>query len=133
MEKHMTQPLADLLREIVEDGVVDADEVHKLRERIYADGMIDQDEAEFMFDINDAVSGNANDVSWQELFVDAMCDYLLKDEDSPGVVDDIEATWLLERIQRDEQLDDTERALLRALEARSTSLSSKLKDFITSM
>lgn len=132
MTNHMTQPLADLRREIVADGVVDADEVKKLRERLYADGVIDQGEAEFVFDVNDAVSGNANDASWQDLFVDAICDYLLKDEQSPGVVDDAETTWLLERIQRDQQLDSTERALLKALEARATSLSKRLKAFIAS-
>jgi hypothetical protein len=97
---------------------------------LYADGKIDQAEAEFMFDINDAVSGNANDPAWQSLFVDAICDYLLKDEVSPGVVDGAEAAWLLERVQRDQQLDDVERALLTALESRATSIDEKVKKFI---
>jgi tellurite resistance protein len=128
----MTQSLTKLREAIVADGVVDADEVRKLRERIYADGRIDRDEAELLFDINDAVSGKANDAGWQGLFVDAICDYLLKDEKSPGAVDDQEATWLLERIQRDEKLDDTERALLQAIENRATSIDDKLKKFIAS-
>jgi hypothetical protein len=132
MADHMKQTLSELQKTIVADGVVDADEVKKLRERLYADGVIERDEAEFVFNINDAVSGNSNDASWQELFVDALCDYLLQDEKSPGVVDDAEATWLLERIQRDQQLDDAERALLKALESRATSLAEKLKQFIAS-
>lgn len=130
MSDHMTQTLVDLRTSIIADGLVDADEAKKLRERLYADGKIDQEEAEFVFDVNDAVSGNANDPAWQALFVDAICDYLLKDATSPGVVDGEEAGWLLERIQRDEQLDDTERALLKALASRATSLDEKLKDFI---
>lgn len=99
MSDYMTQSLADLRKSIVADGVVDADEAKKLRERLYADGKIDQAEAEFIFDVNDAVSGNANDPAWQTLFVDTICDYLLKDETSPGVVDGAEAVWLLERVQ----------------------------------
>jgi len=132
MTDHMTQPLAELQKLIIADGVVDADEVKKLRERLYADRVIDQAEAEFLFDVNDAVSGNANDPSWQGLFVDAICDYVLKDEQTPGAVDGAEAAWLLERIQRDEQIDDVERALLKALESRATSLDEKLKAFIAS-
>jgi hypothetical protein len=133
MADHLQQSLDELRQTIIADGVVDADEAKQVRERIYADGVIDRDEAEFLFDVNDAVSGNANATAWQELFVDAICDYVLKDEKSPGVVDDAEATWLLERIQRDEQLDDAERALLEALQSRATSLSNKLKGFIASM
>ena len=133
MADHMTQSLPDLLKAIVADGVVDADEVKNLRERLYADGRIDQDEAEFVFDINDAVSGNSNDASWQELFVEVICDYLLKDETSPGAVDDEEATWLLKKIQGDGQLDATERALLQAIGSRATSLADKLKSYIASI
>ena len=98
MADHMTQPLSELCKAIVADGIVDAEEVKKMRERLYADGVIDQEEANFLFDINDAVSGNANDASWQEVFVNAICDYLLKDDKSPGAVDDAEATWLVERM-----------------------------------
>ncbi len=132
MADHMTQSLADLQAAVIADGIVDADEVSKLRERLYADGVIDKDEAEFIFNINDAVTGNANDPAWQALFVDAICDFVLKDEQSPGAVDGDEAAWLLERIQRDQQLDDTERALLKALESRATSLDDKLKAYIAS-
>jgi hypothetical protein len=130
MSDYMTMSLKDLRKAIIADGVVDADEVKKLKKRLYADGKIDKAEAEFLFDVNDAVSGHDNHASWQKLFVDAICDYLLKDETSPGVVDGAEATWLLKKIQRDEKLDDTERALLKALQKRATSLADKLKKFI---
>lgn len=132
MSDHLTQPLAELKTAIVADGVVDAEEAAQLRERLYADGVIDRDEAEFLFDVNDAVSGNANDPAWQALFVDSICDYLLKDEASPGEVDGDEAAWLLERVQRDNQLDNVERALLNELANRATSMDDKLKAFIAS-
>ena len=74
MTDHMTQPLDELCKSVVKDGIVDRNEVRKLRERIYADRVVDRAEAKLLFDINDAVSGNANDASWQQLFVDAICD-----------------------------------------------------------
>ncbi|MEQ8785981.1 MAG: hypothetical protein RIC55_06765 [Pirellulaceae bacterium] len=133
MADHMTQSLTELRDAVIADGVVDAAEVGKVRERIYADGAIDHDEADMLFDINDAVSGNANDASWSELFVGAICDYLLKDKKSPGEVDGEEAAWLLDRVQRDQKLDDVERALLKALESKATSLDEKLKSYIASL
>lgn len=132
MSNHLRQPLDELRQAITADGIVDAQEVVQVRERIYADGIVDREEAGFLFDINDAVSGNANAAGWQELFVDAICDYVLKDEASPGAVDDAEATWLMERIQRDRKLDDAERALIRTLQRRATSLSEKLNQILAS-
>ena len=133
MSDYLTQPLAELQAAVIADGVVDAAEAKKLRERLYADKVIDRKEAEFVFDVNDAVSGSANDPAWQALFVDAICDYVLKDEASPGAVDGGEAAWLLERIQRDEQVDDTERAMLKELARRATTLDDKLKAYIDSV
>ena len=112
MSDHMTKPLNELAKEIIEDGIVDADEVSKIRERIYADGVIDREEAEFLFAINDAVSGHANDPGWKKLFVEALTSHVLEDEISPGEVDQDEAEWLIKKIQADGQVDDCETALL---------------------
>jgi TPP-dependent pyruvate/acetoin dehydrogenase alpha subunit len=87
----MTKPLGEFAKEILEDGIIDAEEVKKIRERIYADNVIDKEEADFLFELNDAVSGKENDPSWKDLFVEALSDYVLKDEVSPGEVDDDEA------------------------------------------
>jgi len=40
----MTKPLGELAAEILEDGVIDAAEVQRIRERIYADNIIDREE-----------------------------------------------------------------------------------------
>jgi hypothetical protein len=126
MADHMTQPLNELKKEIVEDGVIDADEVAKLRERLFADGVIDREEAEFLFDLNDATSGKQHDPSWSVLFVEALTDHLLQDETSPGDIDDDEAEWLIGCIEGDGQLDDNEKALLESLKAKATGYNEKL-------
>lgn len=104
--------LESLKKSILADGVIDKEEVAELKKVLYADGVIDKEEAEFLFELNDAVSGKKNDPSWQAFFVEAISDFLLKDETSPGEIDDEEAKWLLDKIQGDGNLDATERALL---------------------
>lgn len=112
MTDHMTKPLDELAAEITEDGIIDANEVQRIRERIYADNIIDREEADFLFKLNDAVSGANNDPSWKELFVKALTDHITKDERSPDVVDAEEATYLIGKIKADEKVDEVELALL---------------------
>ena len=104
-----------LKRELLEDGVIDAAEVAKLKELLYEDGIIDKKEADFLFELNDAVSGKDNAPEWKEFFIQAICDFLLKDEVSPGVIDPEEEMWLLKKIENDGQVDDVEKDLLIAL------------------
>ena len=130
MKNHMTKPLNELADDIIEDGIVDADEVIKMRERLYADGIIDREEAEFLFRINDSVSGNKNDPSWNELFVEAITGHLLEDEVSPGEVDEDEAKWLLEKIQADGKIDEIELALLKNLKVKARKLPQSILNLI---
>lgn len=101
-----------LKKSILADGVIDESEVKQLRGVLYADGKIDKEEAEFLFELNDAVSGKENHSSWETLFVEAITSFLLEDETSPGEIDDEEAKWLFAKIQGDGQLDNIERALI---------------------
>ena len=104
--------LEDLKKELLADGKIDAEEVNKLRDVLYADGKIDQEEADFIFELNDAVSGKKNDPTWNQFFVEAISDYLLNDEKSPGVIDEEEGKWLVEKIGADGQVDGAEKQLL---------------------
>ena len=112
MSDHMDKSLEDLKIDILEDGVIDSDEVAKIKERLYADDVIDRDEADFLFALNDETSGKENDPGWQALFVEALSDHVLKDEESPGVIDDNEADYLIEKIKGDGVVDANELKLL---------------------
>ena len=131
MVDYMKKPLVELIADITADGVVDADEVAGMRQRLYADGKIDREEADFLFAINEAVSGNANDPGWRKLFVDAITSHVLEDEESPGVIDEQEAAWLITKIEGDLQVDETEKALLASIKKNAKSihesLASKMK------
>lgn len=118
--------LKALVLDIIEDGVVDADEVATLRTELYADGVIDREEADALFEINDAVSGNDNDPSFDVLFVEAISDHLLLDDVSPGEVDDDEAAWLISSVEGDGQVDGVERTLLETIQTRVNELGTTL-------
>lgn len=128
----MTATLAELADEILADGIIDADEIQRIRERIFADGKIDREEADFLFGLNDAVSGKANDPGWKALFIEAISKHVLEDEESPNIIDDQEATYLMGKIQADNQVDDVELALLVNLMSVAQSTPSALQAFTLS-
>ena len=117
-----SKSMSEMLRDILADGVIDAGEVKQLRERLYADGSIDREEAELLFKLNDATSGKSNDASWQSFFVEALTDHVLGDKSSPGALDDDEAKWLLACMESDGKLDANEKALIDNIKAKAKSL-----------
>lgn len=118
--------LQELKANLLTDGIIDAAEVAKLKEILYADGIIDKEEADFLFELNDAVTGKNNDESWAPFFIQAICDFLLNDGVSPGEVDEDEAAWLVEKIGADGQVDGTEKALLEKLKTEAKSFPDSL-------
>lgn len=119
--------------EILADGVIDEQEVARIKEVILEDGVIDKEEAEFLFSLNDAVSGKANCPQWKDLMVDSIVNYLLDDEKSPGSVDDEEGKWLVSMVEGDGKLDDVEKAVLLALSEKASSISPELKSKLDSL
>lgn len=117
--------MSELVKDVVADGVVDAAEVVQIRDAFYADGKIDKDEADSMFEINDAVSGNDNDASYEGLFVDVISDFVLKDEKTPGVIDAEEGDYLVSKIEGDGEIDDVEKALLLNIKSKATEIQSE--------
>ena len=111
--------LEQLKKDLLADGIIDAEEVKTIKEVIYEDGKIDKDEADFLFELNDAVSGKENAPEWKTLFVDAITSFMLEDEVSPNEIDEDEAAYLYDQIKGDGQVDDIERALLENLKAKS--------------
>jgi uncharacterized membrane protein YebE (DUF533 family) len=130
MTDYMNAPLKKLAKDIVADGVVDAAEVKGMRARLYADGVIDRAEADFLFSVNDAVSGHKNVPAWQKLFIEALTDFVLKDEVSPGVVDEKEANYLISKIEADGTVDETELALLVNITVNAKQTTPKFQKFV---
>lgn len=122
--------LQEMKASLLADGIIDVEEVAKLKEMLYADGVIDKEEADFLFELNDAVSGKENDESWNAFFIQAIADYLLKDETSPDEIDADEVAWLVAKIGTDGQVDGVEKALLKKLENEAKVFPNSLKNLL---
>ena len=122
--------LDELKKELLADGIIDADEVKELEAVLCEDGVIDKDEADFLFELNNAVSGKANAPEWKAFFVKAITSFVLEDETSPGEIDDDEAKYLYDQIKGDGQIDDIEKALLENIKAKSKNFPSLLAELL---
>ena len=123
MSATMKESLENLAKGIISRREINADEVKLLRlhifsetrilERMLEDGIIDREEAETLFRINDALAGSsAVDPSWTSLFVEAITSHILKDELSPSQLDEAEAQFLISRIGRSGRIEPLELELL---------------------
>ncbi len=122
--------LQQIKTELLEDGVIDAGEVKDLEQILFADGKIDTEEAEMLFELNNAVSGKDNHDSWESLFIKAISGYLLDDENSAGEIDETEAAWLYNKINIDGQIDSIEHNLLLALKKNSSNFPAYLDSLL---
>jgi len=120
----------ELKKELLADGIIDADEVKKLEAIIFEDGVVDKEEADFLFELNNAVSGKENAPEWKDFFVKAMTSFVLDDEASNGEVDDEEAKYLYDQIKGDGQIDDIEKALLENIKAKSKNFPNLLAELL---
>lgn len=137
MVDYATASYPEILAAVADDRVVDAEETAALRARLLGpDGnrVIDQTEAEFLFELNDYVTDNEeyNCPEYEELFVEAIIGYLMDDNFSPGGLDDMEWLWLKDMIAEDGNLDGVECRLLEALTERVTSVPEDFEEFLES-
>jgi hypothetical protein len=90
---------------------ITAQDVLAVRAAIYPDMTISPDEAEAVFAINDAAQATCPE--WRMLFVEALTDYVVHQQQPDGYVDPAKAEWLIARITRDGRIKtDTELELL---------------------
>lgn len=122
--------LEELKKDLLADGIIDAEEVKTLESVIFEDGIVDKEEADFIFELNNAVSGKANAPEWKDFFVKAITSFVLDDDKSNGEVDDDEAKYLYDQIKGDGQIDDIEKALLENIKAKSNNFPAILEELL---
>ena len=52
--------LDELKKDLLSDGIIDIEEVETIKHKIYEDGKIDREEANFLFKLNNAFTGKDN-------------------------------------------------------------------------
>lgn len=83
-------------------SITDAD-VMKLRSLTYADGCISPEEADVLFQLNDA--GLTFTWAWNDYFIEAITDFLVNQAEPTGYVTAENARWLIDRVGRDGRVD----------------------------
>lgn len=90
---------AALAAAIVKSGKVTPLNVKRLRQAIYADGIVSRAEADDLFHISDGATEACRE--WHALLVEAVTDYIVHQEKPSGYVSEENARWLVDRIARD--------------------------------
>lgn len=132
--------LDEIVSRIISTGKIDAEQVKRIRleifseakiiERMLEDGIVDRHEAEALFSINDSLSEGQYDASWRDLFVEAITSHVLKDEISPGMLDEKEAQFILMKVQKDGPVNPVEMELLANVSASVMSAPSFFHTFV---
>jgi hypothetical protein len=116
-----------ILEKILSDGIVEADEVEALREKLEQDWVVDHSEVELLFRVNHSLGGKAEDCpEWTAFFVDNVSRLLILDLDTPGEIDEAEGDWLAGLLDRYGAANVTEEALLSALQKSATRIAGKV-------
>lgn len=139
MSDHKLKTLKELASEQIAVGCMDENRLHAMKELILEDGTIDDEEVtilrtmifgtktlnnrqvrrcavEFLFELNESTIEVRNGEKWKQLFIDAVSSHVLNDKASTDRIDEEEAVWLINLIERDEQYDPNEIALLQHLQ-----------------
>ncbi|MDR0725178.1 MAG: YqhA family protein [Prevotellaceae bacterium] len=111
--------LNELKESVLANSIIDEQTVRQLRAVIFANGGMDKEKANILFELKDTFLGKNNHSSWEIFFIDSITSFLLDDEDSPGEIDDSEAQWLRAKIQYDGKLGKIDKALLTNLKRKS--------------
>lgn len=97
-------PTSEHVQAVLAQGAVSADDVLKLRHRVFWKGVVTENDAEMVFLLNDRLGQNA-DSSWPLFFVEALTDYLVFQAEPSGYMSEANADWLIARISHSGHVD----------------------------
>ena len=99
----MSDAFADLVASLQATGALTADNTLAMRRAVWADGKITADEADAIMALNSACLDRSRE--WLEFFVEVMVDYVVRQQEPQGYVDDAKARWLMSAIDRDGRVE----------------------------
>lgn len=95
----MSIELTAILERLETSRIVTDIDVLALRQAIFGDSHVSRAEADAIFRINDSAEQKAP--AWAEFFLEAITDYMVRQTQPYGYVDDSNAAWLISRISKD--------------------------------
>ncbi len=97
--------LQDLVARLAASRKIAADDVLALRRDIFPDGVVSQQEAEAVFQLDQDCA--VKDASWTQFYVDALTDYYLWQSEPRGYVSEAQAAELVDHIACDGRIATT--------------------------
>lgn len=122
--------LHTLKHELQQHPFLDAEAVAKIEAIIYEDARINEEECNVLFELNNHFSDRENDQSWTTLFVKGVTDFVLVEEHTPGVLDEEEAKFIIDKINADGKIDHNEKALLISITTNAEETSEEFRKFV---
>jgi len=99
----MTAALADLTSTLTKSARIGAEDVLGLRRLVWADAAVSREEADALMALNTACPVQAPE--WIDYFVEVMTDYLVRQQQPEGYVDNAKTEWLMQWIDKDGRVD----------------------------
>ncbi len=95
--------LADLTATLTKRSTITAEDVLAMRRLVWGDGAVNREEAEAIMALNSACQVRASE--WIDYFVEVMVDYVVRQQQPEGYVDQAKADWLMGWIDHDGHVD----------------------------
>lgn len=125
----MSVHFGNLTAQVAEDGLVTDEEILMLRRLGWADGAISRAEAEAIFAVNHAIAQPS--AEWVDFFVEALREFLVYGTEPRGYVDEEEAAWLIDALDRDGRLETmAELELLVRVMERAENVPPSLREYV---
>ena len=126
-------PVREVLKQVVQDTEINADQVKELARFVKQDWVIDQDEAKFLFRVNEALGSNHDDCpEWSQFFVTSISRFVVMDMNSPGEIDEAEGNWLAEMLDEFSVDNESEKKLIYEIQKTTSSIGGTLGQRIQS-
>ncbi len=107
----MSASFAELTADLTQRSSIAAEDVIALRRLVWGDASVSREEADALMALNTACRLRATE--WVDYFVEVMVDYLVRQQQPQGYVDDAKAAWLMSWIDKDGKVNSlTELELL---------------------
>jgi hypothetical protein len=124
----LSSPLSSLCERLTAAGAVTPADVIAVRQVIYPDVAISQDEADALVAIDKAATTRCRE--WNDLFIEALTDYVVHQQMPEDYIDEAKADWLMARLADGGRMrtDSALEAVVHILE-RATSAPPRLAQF----
>ena len=127
-------PVREVLKNVVANASITAEQVRELEEFVRQDWVIDEQEGKFLFRVNHALGSDFESCpEWTNFFVTSISRFTVLDMNTPGQIDESEGNWLGEMLDEYSVANLSENQLLAELQKSTTSIAGKIRDRIQSI